>query len=652
MGSLSIGSATRHLLAFILFTLASSCGGAAAVRPSTERAGADGSRVVAIAASGSTTCAVLGDGAVDCWGRAALGGVASSVPVRMPFVEGATSIVGGGVGGFCATHADRPPTCWSSGEPTDLLAGVTASSGLVLSNFAACGIGDGAVVCGGDGPDAHLLEGVEGLVRVVAGPRTFFTLDASGRLGCAGANFYDVCLRGYDGESVGWAPASLTAVVRDVVTNGAQACAILDDHEVQCWGAWGSGGGATEPTPVPELAGAVALALSQTHLHALSADGRVLSVSVGEHELVTSAEHAVAITAGENHAAALLDDGRVVSWGFGDEGQLGDGRAAWSGPRGLPDVVGARQVVVAPEQTYVVVGERVLGWGLVDRMERSRAVEVAQVAEGERIVASGRRPRVTGRVLTDAEWEALEVEDRSRLAPLRSAVELHVGDEMSCGRLADRTVRCVARVYDGDAGYAAARSTLSTGEVLFRDVDEMAMRDRGTLVCVRSGEAVECIGAIATGSGDRFTRFSLPGGPFVALSVADRAVCAVEGGGGVRCAGMRTAAVDDEGRPRGLPSVVAVEVGSVLAACGRTEGGDVYCFGENETGILGRGDLVPQTEAVRVALDGAVSLAVEQEHACAVLTGGAVSCWGRSTHGSLGGEPLDTHTAVAARFGP
>ena len=66
-------------------------------------------------------------------------------------------------------------------------------------------------------------------------------------------------------------------------------------------------------------------------------------------------------------------------------------------------------------------------------------------------------------------------------------------------------------------------------------------------------------------------------------------------------------------------------------ACALHSSGRVYCWGANDEGQLGTGNLEPHNEPVEVkGLVDAVSVSVGLHHSCALHKSGRVSCWGRS----------------------
>lgn len=92
---------------------------------------------------------------------------------------------------------------------------------------------------------------------------------------------------------------------------------------------------------------------------------------------------------------------------------------------------------------------------------------------------------------------------------------------------------------------------------------------------------------------------------------------------------------------------------TVTAACALTNAGEVYCWGDNEDGQSGSGDAGgADLSAPRKveSLAGVTSLSVGStaDHLCAVLAGGEVKCWGYNDTGSLGtGVPGDSPVPVS-----
>lgn len=109
--------------------------------------------------------------------------------------------------------------------------------------------------------------------------------------------------------------------------------------------------------------------------------------------------------------------------------------------------------------------------------------------------------------------------------------------------------------------------------------------------------------------------------------------------------------------------VVAVGCGDVHT-CALLTGGEVRCWGGNTFGQLGTGDntLSKVPTSVSGLSSGALAVSVGKDFACAIVTGGAVKCWGANDRGQLGDGTNDNanvpvqvnglaHSAVALAAG-
>lgn len=91
--------------------------------------------------------------------------------------------------------------------------------------------------------------------------------------------------------------------------------------------------------------------------------------------------------------------------------------------------------------------------------------------------------------------------------------------------------------------------------------------------------------------------------------------------------------------------------------CGITTGGQGYCWGSQNGGRLGNGDMGMSMDHVTspVAVMGErtyIDIAAGGDHACAIATGGAAYCWGYNTSGQLGtGNNTNSSVPVAVTGG-
>ncbi len=120
--------------------------------------------------------------------------------------------------------------------------------------------------------------------------------------------------------------------------------------------------------------------------------------------------------------------------------------------------------------------------------------------------------------------------------------------------------------------------------------------------------------------------------------------CALLGGGGVRC--FAAEPLEELQLERGVRQIVATRE----SFCALHEGGEVSCWGANDCGQLGNGQVTSSGPLGKVrGLAGVVELAPGAEHVCARKASGQVWCWGSGT--SVGdGEHhrVDGHDRAAA----
>jgi alpha-tubulin suppressor-like RCC1 family protein len=71
--------------------------------------------------------------------------------------------------------------------------------------------------------------------------------------------------------------------------------------------------------------------------------------------------------------------------------------------------------------------------------------------------------------------------------------------------------------------------------------------------------------------------------------------------------------------------------------CGLRAGGALWCWGRNDVGQLGAGDIVsPVATPKQVGAATYTAVSAGANHACAVATDGTLWCWGRNANGELG----------------
>ena len=188
-----------------------------------------------------------------------------------------------------------------------------------------------------------------------------------------------------------------------------------------------------------------------------------------------------------------------------------------------------------------------------------------------------------------------------------------------------------------------------------RTLDTARIAAGGSHACELTGGAVRCWGYNGDGEvGDNSTVTRLApvtvaglAAGVVALAAGGYHTCALTGGGAVKCWGRnREGQLGDGTQARRLvPAVVAgLEAGvTAIAAggfhtCALISNGAVSCWGHNRHGQLGTGtatDRAAPTEVLGLGAD-VQAIAAGADHTCAVTSGGALKCWGYNYYGQLG----------------
>ena len=153
---------------------------------------------------------------------------------------------------------------------------------------------------------------------------------------------------------------------------------------------------------------------------------------------------------------------------------------------------------------------------------------------------------------------------------------------------------------------------------------------------------------------------------FVQISAGDEHTCGVTFSGRVYCWGYNqqgqvgNGSLIDTKFPAAVNGVLATLTASKVAAGYRhtcaLAGGSAYCWGNNDAGQLGNGEVfVTRTSPVAVDKTGVMAgevlgdIATGRYSSCAVSTpasGGEVFCWGKNDDGQLGDGKRPTDSLV------
>lgn len=336
-----------------------------------------------VAAGYAHSCA-LRSGAVRCWGgnsRGQLGTgnkTSTNKPVAVLGVTGATSVVAGREFS-CALRAAGDVVCWgengrgqlgngnAADQPTPIVvSGITNAIAIAAGDNHVCAVlNTGRVKCWGGNDGGQLGNGslagsstpvdVSGLgdaVSVAAATAHTCAVLASGSVRCWGKNAAGELGNGTEVSSRFPVPVKNISDARAIKAGISHTCALLATGGVSCWGEGGLGqlgnngrGNAATPVAVNGITDAVAIGAGGAHACAVTSGGTVKcwgwanygqtgdgGNTDGERTrarlvpvAVLGVSGATEVAGGLEHSCTLLATGGLKCWGFGTDGELGNG---------------------------------------------------------------------------------------------------------------------------------------------------------------------------------------------------------------------------------------------------------------------------------------------------------------------------------------
>ena len=431
-----------------------------------RHAAADGNEASAAAAAflsagGTHTCAVFPSGALKCWGNNTYGQLGQgdqtargddpgelgdALPV-IPLGNGrAVAAVSAAYEHTCAILDTGAVKCWGAGGNGRLGLGDSDNRGELPGEMGAAlpavDLGTGRIA-----------------VEISAGQSHTCAILDDGGVKCWGANSYgqlglgDTQDRGDGSGEMGDAlPVVSLGTGRTAVAisaGNAHTCAILDDGTVKCWGRGtngrlGQGATAHRGDGPGEMGDALQ------------------AVSPGTGRTAT------AVSAGGQHTCALLDDATVKCWGSGQAGRLGTGAVDSRGdaPGEMGDALPAVPLGSLRTATSVSAGYGHTCVRLDDASVKCFGLNGGgQLGQGS-TAAKGDGPNELGDALPPVP-----------LGTGRTAAVVTTGDQHSCARLDDGSVKCFG---DNVAGQLGVGDPASRGDQAGEMGDALPAVDLGT----------------------------------------------------------------------------------------------------------------------------------------------------------------------------
>jgi alpha-tubulin suppressor-like RCC1 family protein len=257
---------------------------------------------------------------------------------------------------------------------------------------------------------------------------------------------------------------------------------------------------------------------------------------------------------------------------------------------------------------------------------------------------------------------------------LTGVVTIAAGDKHTCALTADKSVWCWGQNSQGELGQASTAAPIATPTQVpgLRPVVSLAAAGAHTCVVDGAGQ-ITCWGANTFGecgpasAATMTTPVDVPvGAPVSALALGGQHTCVVVQAGTVKCWGRNQDGQLGNGNtgansPKPGDVAALTDVRALMAGddhtCALLPGGMMSCWGDGENGELGTGALGGSPSPAPVAgLRDVVQSAGGREHSCAVLQSGTVTCWGQDLVGELGNgsvmynspSPIDVKTITDA----
>ena len=584
---------------------------------------------VAISASYTHTCALLKNSTVSCWGSNIFGQLGRDTHTTTPFYVpsvvtadgvkplGSVTTLSAGTDHTCVVLKNSTVSCWGNNNSGQL----GSDPALVASSFIPLTMTADATFDSDNSP-IHAID---------TGYAHSCALKNSGEIWCWGKNqslqlgdgsttapfaaqkdvFTPIKVTSFNQDNDGLKGLTLPAIFFSA--GESHNCAVYSDSSVFCWGnnrigQLGNGGLTRHFTPV-----------------------QTPNISMGKD-----------VNAGGFHTCIVKDDGSVYCWGNNDLGSLGNDTTTDSSipvrVHGIGSGTGEIPATLVQAGGYhtcaILVDGSVRCWGYGGYGQLGVDIQPASLTP----------VRVLG-IGSDASSGEIP------------ATALSGGNFFSCALMSDHSVRCWGR---GDALQLGRSSTMhSPKPVTIPDINTATAITSGhdhTCALLTDG-TVRCWGynlnsQLGNGTGGPDTNSYIP----VMVSGIENAIaigaggdhtCVVLGDSTVRCWGENHLGQLGNGEFTSSPIPVAVsDLNHTIAidaggnhTCALLSEGSVRCWGNDGDGQLGNGgDTVTHssTPVVAAGINSATAISAGDNHACALLIGGTVQCWGNNGLGQLG----------------
>lgn len=586
------------------------------------------SGVVAIAAGGRHTCALLSGGAVKCWGFNLNGALGDGTTTSKPFpvaVSGLTSgvaAISAGVEYACALSVTGTAKCWGRNDYGQLGDGsiarrlspvaVSGLSGTIeiapAQNHTCALLDSGAVQCWGNGGYGELGNNSTATYQQL----TPLTVVGEGGVGSLNVNLTS--------QTIGFGELQARTLLNTPLSLNATASSGLPVTY-------------SSTTPAVCSVSGSTVTLLSVGLCSISASQAGNNITQAASVITRSFRvHAPLALGGGyygGHTCALDRIGSARCWGSNSSGQLGDGstseRLTPVSVIGLPSALvsvsaGMNHTCGLSEAGGVMCWGKNAAGSLGDNSTTARAmpVQVVGLPSGAKAIATG--------------------------------------FAHSCALTNAGTVQCWGSNWGGQLG-----DNTTTNRTVPVDVSGLS----SVVIAITAGyyhtcaltdaSAVQCWGYNSVGQlGDNSTSnrlapvavSGLPSG-VVAIEAGDDHTCALTDTGALYCWGSNSSGQLGDGSTANRLTPVLVsgmssgvrDVGAGSShTCALTSAGAVKCWGWNYHGQLGDGSTTNRSTPTAVSglSSGVIAMSAGGDHSCALSSSGTLQCWGSNVYGRLG----------------
>ncbi len=354
-----------------------------------------------------------------------------------------------------------------------------------------------------------------------------------------------------------------------------------------------------------------------------------------------------------NHTCAIYGSGGLHCWGNNASGQLGDGTTTNSAiPVVVPGLTGVTSVSAGRVHTCALAQGVVKCWG--------------DGSDGQ-----------LGNCTTNSSPLPVAVIGLTTVS--NQAVAVAVGADFSCAQMFNQvsnasTVRCWGGNSAGQVGSGSASPQVFAPATVSALTGVTHLAAGSYFACAVTGGTVRCWGSGISGQFGNGTTVLSSNVPAAAATGITNATM-VTAGGSHACAANGTTGDAWCWGDRGFGQVGDGVISSTLRTSPYYFGvsfrptkiyaanagncavvsGQAFCWGLNNQGQLGNAGQPTGNSGSPLAVtgqsSGVATMAAGLNHACAISTTGAISCWGDNTLGQRGSAPFGAGTPITTPIG-